>query len=71
MTKNRTRTPVYLDPGMHPGLEVKGLSRFSMCKYSTEMAQNNSHADSGKIVFLYYYHVYGSRPVGLFRPHGA
>ena len=27
MTKNRTRTPVYLDPGMHPGLEVKGLMR--------------------------------------------
>ena len=27
MTKNRTRTPVYLDPGMHPGLEVKGLSK--------------------------------------------
>ena len=27
MTKNRTPTPVYLDPGMHPGLEVKGLSR--------------------------------------------
>ena len=54
---------------MHPGLEVKGLSRLSMCKYSTEMAQNNSHADSGKIVFLYYYHVYGNRPV--FRPHGA
>ena len=26
MTKNRTRTPVYLDPGMHPGLEVKGLN---------------------------------------------
>ena len=25
MTKNRTPTPVYLDPGMHPGLEVKGL----------------------------------------------
>ena len=25
MTKNRTRAPVYLDPGMHPGLEVKGL----------------------------------------------
>ena len=24
--KNRTRTPVYLDPGMHPGLEVKGLT---------------------------------------------
>ena len=26
MTKNRTPTPVYLDPGMHPGLEVKELS---------------------------------------------
>ena len=26
MTKNRTRTPVYLEPGMHPGLEVKGLN---------------------------------------------
>ena len=25
MTKNRTRTLVYLDPGMHSGLEVKGL----------------------------------------------
>ena len=31
MTKNRTPTPVYLDPGMHPGLEVKGLTG----KYST------------------------------------
>ena len=26
MTKNRTPTPVYLDPGMHPGLEVKRLN---------------------------------------------
>ena len=26
MTKNRTPTPVYLGPGMHPGLEVKGLT---------------------------------------------
>ena len=31
MTKNRTATPVYLDPGMHPGLEVKGLIKMSMC----------------------------------------
>ena len=30
MTKNRTPTPVYLDPGMHPGLEVKGLR----CRFS-------------------------------------
>ena len=28
MTKNKTPTPVYLDPGMHPGLEVKGLIRY-------------------------------------------
>ena len=26
MTKNRTPTPVYLDPGMHSCLEVKGLN---------------------------------------------
>ena len=26
MTKNRTPTLVYLDPGMQPGLEVKGLN---------------------------------------------
>ena len=32
MTKNRTRTPVYLDPGMHPGLEVKGLMISSLCR---------------------------------------
>ena len=30
MTKNRTPTPVYLDPGMHPGLEVKGLGIYSV-----------------------------------------
>ena len=48
MTKNRTPTPVYLDPGMHPGLEVKGLKicitnsdrrrqscLYHMCTYST------------------------------------
>ena len=28
MTKNRTPTPVYLDPGMHPGLEVKALTNY-------------------------------------------
>ena len=28
MTKSRTPTPVYLDPGMHPGLEVKGLNSY-------------------------------------------
>ena len=31
MTKNRTPTPVYLDPGMHSGLEVKGLKRIVCC----------------------------------------
>ena len=32
MTKNRTPTPVYLDPGMHSGLEVKGLTTFKPYK---------------------------------------
>ena len=27
MTRNRAPTPVYLDPGMHPGLE--GLTKYS------------------------------------------
>ena len=31
MTKNRTPTPVYLDPGMHSGLEVKGLTFRIVC----------------------------------------
>ena len=30
MTKNRAPTLVYLDPGMHPGLEVKGLKYYAM-----------------------------------------
>ena len=34
MTKNRTPTPVYLDPGMHSGLEVKGL------KYCSEVMES-------------------------------
>ena len=32
MTKNRTPTPVYLDPGMHPGLEVKGLNELTLTR---------------------------------------
>ena len=31
MTKNRAPTPVYLDPGMHSGLEVKGLRHIILC----------------------------------------
>ena len=30
MTKNRTPTQVYLDPGMHSGLEVKGLKHLKL-----------------------------------------
>ena len=33
MTKNRTPTPVYLDPGMHSGLEVKGLRQTAVAAY--------------------------------------
>ena len=32
LTKNRTPTPVYLDPGMHSGLDVKGLSEIHQIK---------------------------------------
>ena len=43
MTKNRTRTPVYLDPGMHPGLEVKGLKHVynKSMGYGTLQLMNN------------------------------
>ena len=33
MTKNITPTPVYLDPGMHSGLEVKGLTNLSLFRH--------------------------------------
>ena len=44
MTKNRTSTPVYLDPGMHSGLEVKGLSGAESAVYlvPTLIIQNRS-----------------------------
>ena len=41
MTKNRTPTQVYLDPGMHPGLEVKGLSNFYPLQIAGCAARNN------------------------------
>ena len=48
MTKNRTPTPVYLDPGMHPGLEVKGLKRCYwelnvICKCLVSIPRNMSN----------------------------
>ena len=46
MTKNRTPTPVYLDPGMHPGLEVKGLNMLK-----TEMAIIFTYLENDKIPF--------------------
>ena len=50
MTKNRTPTPVYLDPGMHPGLEVKGLS-FS-CKSQGVVFFLTSSARATYILFV-------------------
>ena len=48
MTKNRTRTPVYLDPGMHPGLEVKGLikNHFNLQNNST----NDQYCSRGSVL---------------------
>ena len=37
MTKNRTRAPVYLDPGMHHGLEVKGLTDYYMYRHRSNV----------------------------------
>ena len=42
MTKNRAPKPVYLDPGMHPGLEVKGLRvMFAECYLIVGYAKND------------------------------
>ena len=38
MAKNRTPTPVYLDPGMHPGLEVKGLIMQEMSRQRPDIS---------------------------------
>ena len=40
--KNRTPTPVYLDPGMHPGLEVKGLTETCEPEYSPVCADSRN-----------------------------
>ena len=37
MTKNRAPTPVYLDPGMHPCLEVKGLTKVAGSNHPEKM----------------------------------
>ena len=54
MTKNRTRTPVYLDPGMHPGLEVKGLTIIFLVSSIYEECMNND----GDIVWIASIHVH-------------
>ena len=48
MTKNRTPTPVYLDPGMHSGLEVKGLNVF----FCGNWQQPNARAGQSKTYVL-------------------
>ena len=45
MTENRTRTPVYLDPGMHPGLEVKGLSLHGSYKKMSALYGLSANSD--------------------------
>ena len=43
MTKNRTPTPVYLDPGIYPGLEVKGLMYSTYTCITSEFEQGVFH----------------------------
>ena len=42
MTKNRTPTLVYLDPGMHPGIEVKGLNALSPSAQTADLITDRS-----------------------------
>ena len=42
MTKNRAPTPVYLDPGMHLGLEVKGLTMETKCFLQFEGSESET-----------------------------
>ena len=49
MTKNRTPTPVYLDPGMHPGLEVKGLTQSTRCIHQHRFNVSPSAAQENMI----------------------
>ena len=44
MTKNRTHTPVYLDPGMYSGLEVKGLMSASVEDCVSTLKQHRVNA---------------------------
>ena len=64
MTKNRTRTPVYLDPGMHPGLEVKGLRSHQTSSYAQIIIQKRESYDlffnvalSSRLGFKYYIYI--------------
>ena len=50
MTKNRTPTPVYLDPGMHSGLEVKGLKEVINRDRSAILTFSSNHYRYLKIV---------------------
>ena len=58
MTKNRTPTPVYLDPGMHPGLEVKGLISAHITLYSVVFTErlklNTVHITLNAVVYIVY-----------------
>ena len=59
MRKNRTPTPVYLDPGMHPGLEVKGLTirtvfQVLKCLYN----YYNVTFDSTRLIFIVYFEMF-------------
>ena len=55
MTKNRTPTPVYLDPGMHSGLEVKGLKIER--NHLNEPQMSTSVWSSLIIYFIEFYHL--------------
>ena len=53
MTKNRTPTPVYLDPGMYPGLEVKGLIHLTYKGMKWAFREQNSLMWSTPILYAH------------------
>ena len=73
MTKNRTPTPVYLDHGMHSGLEVKRLKRWNFVMKNLDPKCFYSVWNQRKCLFQLfpihlntYMYVMGLRPLEIF-----
>ena len=59
MTENRTPTPVYLDPGMHPGLEVKGLKFCDLFEADIESEKESAKRQLGLRIYCWWMCILG------------